>query len=141
LNIIKLKLTAPHSQFETACNRLKARRTCEGYQTTQNIIDQSTRAIDICDEDYADEKHVLAYDNATIHTARAANALSAAKMTTKPSDNFNKVKDDNGSTHLVCMHDGVFHNGAPQSLPVQRDENNHPRAPCKGSQPLQSRCS
>lgn len=72
--------------------------------------------MDILDEDYADEKHVLAYDNATIHTARAPDALSATKMTAKPSDNFNKVKNDDGTTRLIRMRDGKFRDGTPQSL-------------------------
>jgi hypothetical protein len=72
--------------------------------------------MDILDEDYADEKHVLAYDNATIHTARAPDALSATKMTVKPSENFNKIKNDDGTTYLVCMRDGSFRDGTPQCM-------------------------
>ncbi|KAJ7688857.1 hypothetical protein B0H17DRAFT_878712, partial [Mycena rosella] len=68
-------------EFKNARNLLKAGKNCEGYQTTKNIIDQSTQAMDILDEDYADEKHVLAYDNATIHTSRTPDALSTSKMT------------------------------------------------------------
>ncbi|KAJ7870332.1 hypothetical protein B0H14DRAFT_3440170 [Mycena olivaceomarginata] len=43
-------------------------------------------------------------------------ALSATKMTTKPSDNFNKIKNNDGTTHLVRMRDGTFRDGTPQSL-------------------------
>jgi hypothetical protein len=77
------------SEYKRAQNLLKPGKTREGYQTTQTIIDQATVAMDILDDDYSDEKHVLAYDNATIHTARAPNALSAISMTAKPSENFN----------------------------------------------------
>ncbi|KAJ7831488.1 hypothetical protein B0H14DRAFT_3872184 [Mycena olivaceomarginata] len=37
-------------------------------------------------------------------------------MTTKPSDNFNKIKNNDGTTHLVRMRDGTFRDGTPQSL-------------------------
>jgi hypothetical protein len=87
-----LDLIYPSSEYKRARNLLKAGKTREGYQTTQTILDQATVAMDILDEDYLDEKHVLAYDNVTIHTARAPDALSAVSMTAKPSENFNKVK-------------------------------------------------
>ncbi|KAK7014171.1 hypothetical protein R3P38DRAFT_2457219, partial [Favolaschia claudopus] len=103
-------------EFKTARNILKPGKKRDGYQTTQDIIDQSTRAMDILDEDYANKKHALAYDNATIHTARAPDALSASKMTSKPSENFNKVKRDDGTTYLVRMRDAVFRDGSAQSL-------------------------
>ncbi|KAJ7831821.1 hypothetical protein B0H14DRAFT_3463770 [Mycena olivaceomarginata] len=102
-------------QFKTARNLLKAGKKREGYQTTQDIIDQSTCAMDILDEDYADEKHVLAYNNATVHTARAPDALSATKMIAKQSENFNKVKNDDGTTRLIRMRAGKFRD-TPQSL-------------------------
>ncbi|KAJ6613314.1 hypothetical protein B0H10DRAFT_1671746, partial [Mycena sp. CBHHK59/15] len=95
---------------------LKAGKTREGYQTTQHIINQSTQAMDILDEDYQHEKHALAYDNATIHTARAPDALSAIAMTLKPSKNFNKVKGPDGVARVVRMRDAAFCDGTPQCL-------------------------
>ncbi|KAF9000389.1 hypothetical protein BDZ89DRAFT_1121659 [Hymenopellis radicata] len=77
---------------------------------------RATRAMDILDADYPDEKHVFAYDNATIHTARAPDALSALKMPAKPSSNFNKVKDSEGVATCIHMRDGTFRDGTPQSL-------------------------
>lgn len=95
---------------------MKAGKTREGYQTTETIIEQATEAMDILDEDYSNEKHALAYDNATIHTAHAPDALSAVSMTLKPSVNFNKVKGPGEITQCVRMRDGTFHDGTPQCL-------------------------
>ncbi|KAJ7175625.1 hypothetical protein C8R46DRAFT_812826, partial [Mycena filopes] len=72
--------------------------------------------MDILDKDYADEKHVLAYDNTTIHTACAPDALSAVSMTAKPSANFNKVKGPDDIARCVRMRDATFQDGTPQSL-------------------------
>ncbi|KAF8211910.1 hypothetical protein K438DRAFT_2173670 [Mycena galopus ATCC 62051] len=68
------------------------------------------------DEDYSDEKHVLAYDNAKIHTAHAPHALSAIAMAAKPSENFNKVKGPDDIARCVRMRDATFHDGTPQCL-------------------------
>ncbi|KAJ6451059.1 hypothetical protein C8R45DRAFT_1113782 [Mycena sanguinolenta] len=87
-------------EFKNARNLFKVGKKRKGYQTTQHILDQLTRAMDILDEDYADEKHVLA----------------ATKMTAGPSENFNKFKCDDGMTYLVHMRDGNFHDGTAQSL-------------------------
>lgn len=72
--------------------------------------------MDILDLDYSNERHVLAYDNATIHTARAEDALSALHMTLKPSNKFNKVKDSNGVARCVRMRDARFKDNTPQCL-------------------------
>jgi hypothetical protein len=112
----KLDLICPFSEYKRARNLLKAGKTREGYQTTQTIVDQATAAMDILDEDYSDEKHVLAYDNATIHTARAPDALSALSMTAKPSENFNKIKGTDNVARCVRMRDATFQDGTPQSL-------------------------
>jgi hypothetical protein len=123
------------SEFKNVRNLLKAGKKCEGYQTIQDIVHQSMRAMDILGEDYGDEKHVLAYDNATIHTACAPDALSTTKMTAKPSENFNKIKHDDGTTpwyactmraFMMALHSPLF----PRLL-VQGDENHHPGVPCK----------
>lgn len=104
------------SEYRRAHNLLKAGNTCEGYQTTQTITDQSTCAMDILDEDHPDEKHALAYDNATIHTTRAPDALSAVMMTLKPSANFNKTKGADNVVQCVRMRDTTFRDGTPQCL-------------------------
>ncbi|KAF8872221.1 hypothetical protein CPB85DRAFT_1445127 [Mucidula mucida] len=80
-----------------------------------HIIAQATRAMDILDRDYPDEHHIFAYDNATIHSARAPDALSAMKMIAGPSHNFNKVKRGQTTTQ-TCMRDTTFQDGTPQNL-------------------------
>lgn len=82
----------------------------DGYQTTDDIIKQAQRAMDILDGHFPDELHVMAYDNATIHTARAPNALSARKMTLKPKPDFTFGEEK------LKMRDGVFPDGTPQSM-------------------------
>ncbi|KAJ6536006.1 hypothetical protein DFH09DRAFT_1283932, partial [Mycena vulgaris] len=103
-------------EYKNARVLMKPGKTREGYQTTHSILNQATHAMDILDEDYSAEKHALAYDNATIHTARAPDALSAINMTVKPSGNFNKVKNGDGITSHVRMRDATFRDGSTQSL-------------------------
>ncbi|KAJ7689982.1 hypothetical protein B0H17DRAFT_1134692 [Mycena rosella] len=91
------------ADYKHARALLKAGKTREGYQTTQSIIDQSTQAMDILNEDYPNEKHTLAYDNATIHIARALAALSAIAMMLKPSGNFNKIKGPDNVNSAVPL--------------------------------------
>jgi len=46
----------------------KAGKICEGYFTNDDILNQTTTAMDILTEFYPDEEHILVYDNATTHT-------------------------------------------------------------------------
>ncbi|KAF7303355.1 hypothetical protein MIND_00563300 [Mycena indigotica] len=103
-------------ESEDARVLLKPGKNREGYQTTTTILAQVTRAMDILDRDYAHDRHTFAYDNATIHTARAPDALSAIDMTLGPSQNFNKVKGPDGVARCVRMRDARFKDGTPQSL-------------------------
>ncbi|KAF7357934.1 hypothetical protein MVEN_00839900 [Mycena venus] len=69
----------------------KAGKNREGYFTNEDILKQTNHAMDILSRDYADEKHVFIFDNATTHTKRAGDALSASKMpkfTPKDGTNF-----------------------------------------------------
>ncbi|KAJ3970734.1 hypothetical protein EV361DRAFT_772024, partial [Lentinula raphanica] len=65
-------------------------RAWDGYQTTEDILHQATDAMDILDVDYPDKKHVLAYDNATIHISCSPDALSssATAMPANPNAKF-----------------------------------------------------
>jgi hypothetical protein len=74
--------------------------------------------MDILQRDYPDEQHVLLYDNATTHTKRPANALSATKMTLGTSDKLRFTVDNPDGTedHDVKMEDGFFADGSPQHL-------------------------
>jgi hypothetical protein len=73
---------------------------------------------------YADAEHVFLYDNATTHTMRAPDALSARKMPVKPPNlsiagrkNFLcAVKEANGLERLVTMREGRFIDGSPQNF-------------------------
>ncbi|KAJ7061410.1 hypothetical protein C8F01DRAFT_1057921 [Mycena amicta] len=103
-------------EYEDARVLLKPGKNREGYQTTETILAQVTRAMDILDRDYTEDRHTFAYDNATIHTARAPGALSALGMTLGSSWNFNKSKDSDGVAHCVRMRDAQFKDGAPQQL-------------------------
>lgn len=89
----------------------------DGYQSNADIIAQVTKAMDILERDYPDEKHVFAFDNATIHTARRPNALSAPKMPIKPSQKFFcLVKNSDNTETELKMIDGTFADGLKQPL-------------------------
>lgn len=79
---------AADGSVKSARTIFRPSKTRDGYQTTEDILDQVTTAMDILDADYPNERHVFAYDNATIHTARAPDALSATGMPVKPNSNF-----------------------------------------------------
>ncbi|KAF7295664.1 hypothetical protein MIND_01106600 [Mycena indigotica] len=83
---------------------LKPGKKREGYQTTETILAQVTRAMDILDHDYPEDRHVFAYDNATIHTARSPDALSALGMTLGPSTKFNKTNGPRTSIKPMAPH-------------------------------------
>jgi hypothetical protein len=80
----------------------KAGKNREGYFTNDDILNQTTTAMDILTEFYPDEEHILVYDNATTHTKRSDTALSARHMPkgTKPVGEFW------GATILVLDSDG-----------------------------------
>ncbi|KAF7291978.1 hypothetical protein MIND_01223500 [Mycena indigotica] len=103
---LRSKQLNARGELEDARVLLKPGKKCKGYQTTETILAQVTRAMDILDHDYTADRHIFAYDNATIHTARWPDALSAG-----PSVNFNK-------TNGVCVHmrDATFCNGTPRNL-------------------------
>jgi hypothetical protein len=56
----------------------------DGYYTTAKILEHATEAMDTLDETRPDERHVFAYDNATTHTARPPDGLSARHMVVNP---------------------------------------------------------
>ncbi|KAF7364502.1 hypothetical protein MVEN_00318900 [Mycena venus] len=107
-------------------------RKREGYFTNDDIIKQTNHAMDILSRDYADEKHVFIFDNATTHTKRAGNALSARNMPKfmpKNGKNFlvpvNKIGTDGKPIYdaqgdfvkvQVRMRDETLPNGTPQPL-------------------------
>lgn len=105
----------------------KAGKNRDEYQTADDIIAQATRAMDILEKDYPDETHVFAYDNATIHTCRPVNALSARKMTLHPNTNFGgEVKVNGKVVRKVKMRDTVFSDGTIQELYHPANHPTHP---------------
>jgi hypothetical protein len=77
--------------------------------------------MDILDRHYTGYTHVFGFDNATTHWKRRANALSATHMVVNPprTDKPNwlcTIKDKAGNEQKVCMNDGRFHDGSPQSF-------------------------
>jgi hypothetical protein len=54
----------------------KAGKNREGYFTNEDILNQTTVAMDILTEFYPNEEHKFVFDNATTHTARSDMALS-----------------------------------------------------------------
>jgi len=72
----------------------KAGKNCEGYFTSNDILEQVEKAIDILKKHYPNEDHVLVYDNTTTHLKCADGALSARRMpksTSKPESNWRVV--------------------------------------------------
>jgi hypothetical protein len=65
---------------EEACVFFKAGKNREGYFTNQDILKQAGRSMDILEKHYANENHVLVFDNATTHSKCADGALSARNM-------------------------------------------------------------
>ena len=90
--------------------------------------------MDILDEHYPGYTHVFAYDNATTHAKRRANAVSATHMVVnapkagKP--NFLcTIKEKTGTEHTerqVCMSDGEFPDGTAHSFYFSDDHQNSP---------------
>ena len=116
----------------------KAGKNQEGYFTNEDILNQTTVAMDILTEFYPNKEHKFVFDNATTHTARSDTALSARHMPkgTKPVGEFwgaivpvldsdgNQVyhRDENGKLTRkpmktkVRMDDATFKDGSPQPL-------------------------
>ncbi|KIM77358.1 hypothetical protein PILCRDRAFT_76818 [Piloderma croceum F 1598] len=110
----------------------KAGKARQGYFTNEDILSQAKNAMDILEEHYPDDKHVLLFDNATTHQKRADDALSARKMpkfTPAVGNNWgvetNIIGADGKPTYgpdgkilktKVQMRDGTFADGSPQTF-------------------------
>lgn len=62
----------------------RAGKTRDGYFTNQDILDQLSTAMDICETDYPEYQFCFILDNATTHLKRADDALSARQMSKWP---------------------------------------------------------
>src|ERR1700676_1001628 len=58
----------------------KAGKNREGYFTNEDILNQTTVAMDILTEFYPNEEHKFVFNNVTTHTTRSDTALSACHM-------------------------------------------------------------
>jgi len=119
----------------------KAGKNREGYFTSDDILEQAEKAINILKKHYPNEDHVLVYDNATTHLKRADGALSACQMpksTSKPEYNWwveVTVRGENGKVVYrpdgkvlktkIQMEDATFADGTAQLLYF---EPGHPKA-------------
>ncbi|KAJ7199473.1 hypothetical protein GGX14DRAFT_373116 [Mycena pura] len=110
----------------------------DGYYGNADILKHATEMMDWLDEHHQNETHVFAYDNATNHTARAVDALSARKMPVntpgvgKTGKNGGVQKnwliesvDSSGKKSKIRMRDAKFADGTPQALYFPRG---HPKA-------------
>jgi hypothetical protein len=104
----------------------------QGYFTSDDILEQAEKAINILKKHYPDEDHVLIYDNATTQLKHADGALSAQQMpksTSKPEYNWLvevTVRSKNGKAVYrpdgkvlktkIQMEDATFTDGTKQSL-------------------------
>ncbi|KAJ3743043.1 hypothetical protein DFH05DRAFT_1536122 [Lentinula detonsa] len=88
------------SAIKSARKFLRPGKTRDGYQTTEDIIEQATIAMDILDTDYPDEQHV------------------ATGMPVNPHQNYLlKVKDgDCQKERTVRIKNGIFRDGTVQEL-------------------------
>ncbi|KAJ7441164.1 hypothetical protein B0H11DRAFT_1649652, partial [Mycena galericulata] len=110
----------------------KAGKNREGYFTNEDILKQTNHAMDILSRDYANERHVFIFDNATTHTKRAGDALSAQHMPKYTPQNgknwlvsVNKIGTDGRPIYdrkgnyvktQVRMRDGTLPNGTPHCI-------------------------
>jgi hypothetical protein len=62
--------------------RTGARR--DGYFTNANNVQRAEKAMGILERYYPSDRHILIFDNASTHTNRADDALSARSMSKKP---------------------------------------------------------
>jgi hypothetical protein len=59
----------------------KAGKNRDGYFDNQAVLDQTAEAIDLVKKYFPDEDHVFVFDNATTHTKRPDDAITAIGMT------------------------------------------------------------
>jgi transposase len=133
-------LTSPDGN-ESARVLFKPGKNRDGYFDCEDIINQTSTAMDILQKHFSHEDHVFVFDNATTHTKRADGALSARKMPKKtPPEGKNwgvsvTARDANGKIIysedgkpkkvVQRMEDAHFPNGMLQSLYFPED---HPQA-------------
>ena len=75
---------------EEAWFLFKAGKNRKGYFTSEDILKQTEKAINILEKYYPNEDHVLVYNNATTHLKwpDGASARKMPKFTSKPESNW-----------------------------------------------------
>jgi hypothetical protein len=73
-------LQSPSDPDKAARVLFKAGIDRQGYFDNKDVLNQTRTAMDILENERQDEHHVFVFDNATTHTKRADDALSARKM-------------------------------------------------------------
>ena len=129
-----------HDGTECACVVWKPGKNCDGYFDNNNFMAQVEKVMDILERDYPGIKHLLIFDNATIHLKCPENTLSASRMpkltpkegsnwgieVTKHDKNGKIIYNANGKPAKIkiCMAD-TWVNGQRQILYF---EEGHPHA-------------
>ena len=67
-----------------ACVTLKPGKNRDGYFSNDEVLEQATCAMDILQQRYPNDKHVLVFDNVCTHSKCAEDALSAVSMPRNP---------------------------------------------------------
>jgi hypothetical protein len=126
---------------ESARVLFKAGKSRDGYFSNEDILTQFQKAMAIVQKYWPNEDHLFIFDNATTHLKRPDGSLSARKMpkgTPKVGTNWGvevMARDLSGkiiygtngkpTRTKICMGDGTFKDGSPQSLYFPEG---HPRA-------------
>ena len=121
-----------HDGKKSARVIFKPGKNRDGYFDSEDFIKQVNTCMDILEADYPDEEHLLIFDNATIHTKRQDDALSARKMPKFPPKEGNNwgievtqrgpdgkvIYGPNGKPAKIKirMEDAHFRDGTPQRL-------------------------
>ncbi|KAH8825979.1 hypothetical protein DL96DRAFT_1466400, partial [Flagelloscypha sp. PMI_526] len=74
----------------------KAGKNRDGYFDNQAVLDQTAEAIDLVKKYFPDKDHVFVFDNATTHTKRPDDAITAIGMTVGPSDKVGREVNQTG---------------------------------------------
>jgi hypothetical protein len=80
---------------ESARVLFKAGKNRDGYFINADIIDHTTRAMDLVTKYYPDDNHVFVFDNAPLYMKQADMALSARNMPLNPTKPLDQTRPKN----------------------------------------------
>lgn len=109
---------------ESARVFFKAGKNRDGYFTYEDIEAQIDRAMDILEHHFPNDQHIFVFDNAKTHMKRAAEALSARRMSLYPTKDGNPlfgvditvIEGGKETKRRVRMANGKLPDGTAQSL-------------------------